>query len=221
MGPTADGGKWSDVFGGVPPESLRLHQPVQKDPRYDSVLKQMLQGENLDPADAKLMGEELKKRGSHPSVKALQNELAEGVAPIKAAAKKGGKWGKIAKGAGKYWWALPFALEGAGYVKDAVKKGFGVGEKFFDGKSALDEFLGQKRQEQAYDDHQRKRAEALQQLKVQNRMRMMQVAPHLAQSLLAGRELPEDAVVIGGKPRVDLLDQVAEGMSNGAFQQGM
>lgn len=144
-----------------------------------------------------------------------------GGAPGAKAAKGGGKWGKIAKGAGKFWWALPFALEGAGYVKDAVKKGFGVGERFFDGKSALDEFLGEKRQEQAYDDHQRKRAEALQQLKMQNRMRMMQVAPHLAQSLLAGRELPEDAVVIGGKPRVDLLDQVAEGMSAGAFQQGM
>ena len=144
-----------------------------------------------------------------------------GGAPGAKVPKGGGKWGKIAKGAGKFWWALPFALEGAGYVKDAVKKGFGVGEKFFDGKSALDEFLGEKRQEQAYDDHQRKRAEALQQLKMQNRMRMMQVAPHLAQSLLAGRELPEDAVVIGGKPRVDLLDQVAEGMSAGAFQQGM
>jgi hypothetical protein len=36
---------------------------------------------------------------------------------------------------------------------------------------------------------------------------------------LAGRELPEDGVVIGGTPRVDLLDQVAESMGAGMFQQ--
>lgn len=132
---------------------------------------------------------------------------------------KGGKWGKVAKGIGKWGWIPLMALEGAGYVKEAAKSAFGVGEKFFDGKSALDEFLGQKRQEQAYNEHQQKRMQALQQLKIQNRMRMMQVAPHLAQSLLAGRELPEDGVVIGGTPRIDLLDQVAESMGAGMFQQ--
>jgi len=45
-------------------------------------------------------------------------------------------------------------------------------------------------------------------------------APHLFNQIMAGRELPQDATVIGGEPRSDLMREVATQMSQGAFSQG-
>lgn len=47
----------------------------------------------------------------------------------------------------------------------------------------------------------------------ENTQRIMEQKPELAQQLLAGRRLPRGAVVIGGTPRTDILDQVAMSMA--------
>jgi hypothetical protein len=44
---------------------------------------------------------------------------------------------------------------------------------------------------------------------------IMQEFPHLAAQLTAGRRLPRGAVVLGGTPRADLLQEAAMGMSTG------
>lgn len=46
---------------------------------------------------------------------------------------------------------------------------------------------------------------------------LAQVDPALYTQLLAGRRLPRGAVVIGGRPRTDLLEQVATEMGSGAY----
>ena len=45
-------------------------------------------------------------------------------------------------------------------------------------------------------------------------------APHAFNELATGMALPQDATVIGGKPREDVLRAVALGMSNGRFRSG-
>lgn len=58
----------------------------------------------------------------------------------------------------------------------------------------------------------------------QNTHRIMRQKPDVAQQILAGRRLPRGAVVIGGQPRTDLLEQVALAMAmnaNQASQQSM
>jgi hypothetical protein len=52
----------------------------------------------------------------------------------------------------------------------------------------------------------------------QNTVSLIQNAPSVAQQIMAGRRLPKGAVVIGGTPRIDLMQQMAEQMSDGAFQ---
>ena len=61
------------------------------------------------------------------------------------------------------------------------------------------------------------RREELDRLTRVNTMRMMQMEPALAQTLMAGRRLPEGATVIGGQPRMDLLEQVSRQMAEGRF----
>lgn len=46
---------------------------------------------------------------------------------------------------------------------------------------------------------------------------LAQTNPELYKQLLAGRKLPRGAIVIGGRPRMDLLEQVASEMGSGAY----
>ena len=52
-----------------------------------------------------------------------------------------------------------------------------------------------------------------------NLAELQQKAPDLYMSVAAGRRLPQGAVVIGGVPRQDLLQQLGMSMSNGDFNQ--
>ena len=52
-----------------------------------------------------------------------------------------------------------------------------------------------------------------------NLAQLQQKAPDLYMSVAAGRRLPQGAVVIGGVPRQDLLQQLGMSMSNGDFNQ--
>jgi len=49
--------------------------------------------------------------------------------------------------------------------------------------------------------------------------RLAAVAPHLYNQILAGRTLPQGAVVLGGSPRTDLLEQLAYGMATGKLNE--
>lgn len=59
----------------------------------------------------------------------------------------------------------------------------------------------------------RAREKQLQQLRLQNLARVAAMAPDVYHSVSAGRRLPKGAVAIGGRPRVDLLTQLADSMS--------
>ena len=53
----------------------------------------------------------------------------------------------------------------------------------------------------------------------QNTMSLMQNAPDVAAQILAGRRLPRGGVVIGGTPRVDLMQEMAGQMADGSFRK--
>lgn len=53
----------------------------------------------------------------------------------------------------------------------------------------------------------------------QNTMSLMQSAPDVAAQILAGRRLPKGGVVIGGTPRVDLMQEMAGQMADGSFRK--
>ena len=50
-------------------------------------------------------------------------------------------------------------------------------------------------------------------------MRLAAVDPHLYNEIVAGRTLPRDAVVFGGKPRTDLMEDLSMSMAEGNFQE--
>jgi len=50
-------------------------------------------------------------------------------------------------------------------------------------------------------------------------MRLAAVDPHLYNEVMAGRSLPKDAVVFGGQPRTDLMEELAMGMAQGQFEE--
>jgi hypothetical protein len=52
-----------------------------------------------------------------------------------------------------------------------------------------------------------------------NLQQIMQRAPDLYMSVAAGRRLPSGAVVLGGAPRQDLLNELGRSMADGRFSQ--
>lgn len=54
-------------------------------------------------------------------------------------------------------------------------------------------------------------------LRDENARRLAMYAPHLYNQVMAGRKLPKNAVVIGGTPRTDLLEELASSMADGAW----
>jgi hypothetical protein len=71
--------------------------------------------------------------------------------------------------------------------------------------------LGQRDRERRWEDINNKMAQAS--------AKLAAVAPHLYNQILAGRTLPQGAVVLGGSPRTDLLEQLAYGMATGQVNQ--
>jgi hypothetical protein len=53
----------------------------------------------------------------------------------------------------------------------------------------------------------------------ENLMRLQSESPDLYARVSAGRVLPQGAVVIGGAPRQDLLQQLGMSMSNNEFAE--
>lgn len=59
----------------------------------------------------------------------------------------------------------------------------------------------------------------IKQLREENQRRLAMYAPHLYNKVMAGRDLPRDSVVIGGRPRMDLLQELADQMAQGSFSE--
>jgi hypothetical protein len=57
----------------------------------------------------------------------------------------------------------------------------------------------------------------VQQMMAENTARLAQLDPHTYYEVLAGRRLPQGAVVFGGQPRTDLLERLAYGMTSGKY----
>jgi hypothetical protein len=112
-------------------------------------------------------------------------------------------------------WVLPLVYLGATGGKELIRKNFNVGTKFFDGVTAVDEFLAEEKKAKMLQDQERRRQMKLDMLRQQNLKVLRGLAPGLAASLEAGMELPEDGIMIGGRPRADLLNLVADSMASG------
>ena len=66
---------------------------------------------------------------------------------------------------------------------------------------------------------QRAEVEDLQRKAMRASMRLAALDPHLYNEVMAGRSLPKDAVVFGGQPRQDLMEQLAMSMAEGQFKE--
>ena len=64
------------------------------------------------------------------------------------------------------------------------------------------------------------REQRLMRADMDNIERLARMNPELVKQVLAGRRLPRGAVVIGGKPRVDAMMELARSMSMGAYSTG-
>lgn len=53
----------------------------------------------------------------------------------------------------------------------------------------------------------------------ENQSRIAQANPTLYTSVMAGRRVPTGAVVLGGRPRMDLMRELAASMDSGAYQK--
>jgi hypothetical protein len=62
------------------------------------------------------------------------------------------------------------------------------------------------------------REKRMRQLRRENIARVAQSMPDVYNQVSAGRRLPKGSVVIGGKPRTDLLQELADRMIGGGFQ---
>ena len=55
----------------------------------------------------------------------------------------------------------------------------------------------------------------IERLKAENLARLARVRPDVYNRVMAGMDLPDEATVIGGRPRTDLADMLAEAMAGG------
>lgn len=109
---------------------------------------------------------------------------------------------------------LPLAKEVLGGASDGVSEMLNLG-----GAASKRQEEMQRSQELVIRERQRiqREQQKVAQLRQINMQRLAMANPELAKQLMAGRVLPQGATVIGGQPRVDLMEQVADAMSRGEF----
>jgi hypothetical protein len=95
----------------------------------------------------------------------------------------------------------------------------GAGLDTFDWRGKFDKQLTFEKGLSGIERAERMRAERTMMDMRRNTAVIMQEFPHLAAQLTAGRRLPRGAVVLGGIPRTDLLEEVAMQMSTGDIAQ--
>ena len=105
---------------------------------------------------------------------------------------------------------VPTSLLAAGLAKGGKEA---VGESLFGMQRDIEQELRNQRLRVA----QRLKADRLQQAIASNMTRLAAANPQLYNKLLAGRTLPEGAVLLGGGRRTDFLESVAYQMATGGF----
>lgn len=86
-------------------------------------------------------------------------------------------------------------------------------------ESALIDFMNATRQNELARMSEESRARSYETAIQQNINNVMQHAPELYSAVVAGRKLPQGAVVLGGEPRVDLLQELGRSMAEGQFRR--
>lgn len=87
------------------------------------------------------------------------------------------------------------------------------------GQMAPQDLFKFQRELRAYAMADRMKADRYMRMNSENTALLARYFPHQFQEIMAGRELPQGAVVIGGEPRADLMAEFATHMSSGGFQQ--
>jgi hypothetical protein len=105
---------------------------------------------------------------------------------------------------------IPLGLLAAGGVREGAKA---VKEEF----TGFDKDLKAEARRMRYQASQQMKAQRLQRAMADNMVRLAAANPQLYNQLLAGRPLPNGAVVIGGGQRSDFLESVAYQMATGGF----
>jgi hypothetical protein len=107
---------------------------------------------------------------------------------------------------------------GVAVGKPMIERGLGVDKKTLLAEALRHMSAGQN--QAAINDASREASDASYRSSIQTNLGQIQrYAPDLYMSVAAGRRLPQGAVVIGGSPRQDLLNELGRAMSDGRFSQ--
>jgi hypothetical protein len=126
------------------------------------------------------------------------------------------KRGRKMKGYAKAGGIAALAALGAGLGYNRIQNAMGVSEAQLMNK-ALADLMGQHRQMQMNALVEEAKAESYEDSIGRNLQRIQQQAPDLYMAVAAGRRLPTGAVVLGGAPRTDLLQDLGRSMSDGQY----
>ena len=120
------------------------------------------------------------------------------------------------KGYAKAGGIAALAALGAGLGYNRVQTAMGTSEAQLMNK-ALADLMGQHRQMQMNALVEEAKSESYEDSIGRNLQRIQQQAPDLYMAVAAGRRLPTGAVVLGGAPRTDLLQDLGRSMSDGQY----
>ena len=126
------------------------------------------------------------------------------------------KRGRRMKGYAKAGGIAALAALGAGLGYNRVQTAMGTSEAQLMNK-ALADLMGQHRQMQMNALVEEAKSESYEDSIGRNLQRIQQQAPDLYMAVAAGRRLPTGAVVLGGAPRTDLLQDLGRSMSDGQY----
>ena len=171
----------------------------------------------IEANSAEHAAEQLRARKLYPTT--IRAAQAGGAEPPKPTPVKPGLFKRAMSSKGAKLTGLG-ALGALGVVvgQPIVARALGV-----DRKSLMIEALNQMsagRNQAAINDASREASDASYRASIQTNLGQIQrYAPDLYMSVAAGRKLPQGAVVIGGSPRQDLLNELGRAMSDGRFSQ--
>ena len=227
-----------DAAGNITTKRIPIGAVVASDPavrRHVTRVGKRKQAARLERPTFGAKGEQLKPlgpvdqqgRGPQPptSTMDLIDDMAEGLEGVGLETQRGGIGGWAARNPTL---ATLGALEigliggpmvaglGGGFVQDFT------GENPVDPTQSQSYILSQHRRLVNREAHHQQEMMQLQKLMAQNMGRLAAVAPQIYNQILAGQQIPQGAVVIGGQPRTDLMERLAYDMSTGGFksQQG-
>jgi hypothetical protein len=118
----------------------------------------------------------------------------------------------------KYGGVAALAALGAGPGKIVAERMMGVDDESLQRK-ALSDLMASRADAEQRQLVRQAQANSIEQSIQGNLMRLQQSAPDIYAAVAAGRKLPQGAVVIGGSPRQDLLNELGRAMSDGRFSR--